>query len=108
MIPIRSSIAELGQRLAGCIGDALHMRPHAAAHVQQKQHIHRHIFAGEIAYGHRAAILAQDEVLGVQVNDGAIAGVYYLRVDPDQRHIAVEHHVVAGRQRSEGQCQDQE
>ena len=105
MIPMRSSIAEFGERLAGCIGDALHMRPHAAAHVQQEEHVHGHVFAGEIADGHHAAILAQDEVAGVQMNDGAIARIHHLRVDTDQGHIAAKHHVVVGGQRPMARAQ---
>ncbi len=86
--------AEHGQGLAGCIRDALHVRPHTGADIQQKEHVHRHIFAGEIANGNHLAILAEDEVAGMQVSDGAIAGIDYLGIDANQRHIAAENQVV--------------
>jgi hypothetical protein len=82
--------AEHSQRLPGRIGNALHVRPHAGAHIQQKEYIHGHVFAGEAANGHLAAILAENEVPSSQVSDGAIAGVDYLGVDPNQRHITAK------------------
>jgi hypothetical protein len=96
--------------LAGRIGDALHVRPHAGADVQQKEDIHGHVFACEVTNRQHLAVYAEDEIAGVKMCDGAIARIHYLGIDADQRHIAMENQVVVpSEQRSyEGRREQEE
>jgi hypothetical protein len=59
------------------------MRSHAAADIQQEQYVRRHVFAGKIADRLGPSLLAQDEILGMKVSDGAVRAVDYLRVNTD-------------------------
>src|SRR5437868_3788953 len=72
------------QRAHRRVGDALHMRAHAGADVEEHQHVHRHVFTGEVADGLRTALFAQDEIGDAEAGDGAVIAVHYLGVDAHQ------------------------
>jgi hypothetical protein len=94
--------AEYRQSLAGRIGDALHMRPHTGADIQQKEYIYRHVFARKISDRHLFAILTEDKILDIQVGDGPVAGVDHLGVHANQGYITAENDVVVARHGQEG------
>ena len=82
--------AERLQRLVRRRGDALHVRPHAAADVEQQQQVDRHVLAGEIADLEHLARFAQNEVGDAQPRDRPIVAVDHLCVHPEHVDIAAE------------------
>src|SRR5260370_32802055 len=90
------------------VGDALDMRSHAAAYVQQRQDVHGQVLAGKVADLLRPACLAQDEIGDAQPGDGAVVAVDHLGVHSDERNITVEYDVtLLGREQSGGQGKHQ-
>src|SRR5260370_4239164 len=72
------------------VSNTLDMRPHAGADVEQQQHIHGHVFAGEVADLLDASLLAQHKVRSAKPGDGAIVAVHYLGVHTHQEDIALK------------------
>jgi len=97
--------AEYGQRLVRRRGHLLHVGLHAAAHVEQQDHVHGHLFVREVADFADAAGLAQDEVLGGEAADSVVLGVDHLDVDARQIHVAAERDLVLRPERGRQQCE---
>jgi hypothetical protein len=93
-------VSKYPQGLMSGGGNPLDMRPHTGAHVEQEQHVHRHVFASKVADFLPFAFVGENEILSAQAGDGSIVPIHYLHVYADQRNIAPEYHIaVAGRSR---------
>ena len=88
--------------------DALDMRPHAGADVQQEHDIDWQAHGSEISDLLGPAVLTQHKVFRTQIRDGPVVATHNLGVYADQGDITAEHHVVRrGRdleQASANQC----
>jgi hypothetical protein len=71
-------------------GHLLHVHPHAAAYVQQQQHVDREIFMGKIANRDQLSVLAKDKVLLAQSSDRVLRTIHDQRIDPSEGDIAAE------------------
>ena len=89
------------ERIMGRRRDALHVRPHASADVEQQENVDRHVFAGKIFDLAGLAFLAQNEVGYAQSANGAIRSVDHLGVYANQGDVAAEYHLVVTRDREE-------
>src|ERR1043166_7622379 len=85
-------------------GDALDVRLHAAADVEQEEDVDGHVFTLEIADLLRLAVLAENEILGAEAAGGAVVLVDHLRIDAGERDIAAELIGGAFRRRIGGRC----
>jgi hypothetical protein len=86
-------------------GNALDMRAHTAADVEQQDQVDRHVFAGEIADVAGLAGFLEEEILGSKSGDGAVAAIYHLGVDAGEGYVALEDNVTiggGGREEAEG------
>ena len=77
-------------------GDALDVRLHAAADIEEKQDIDGHILAGKVADGEHASIKTQNEIFSDEAGDGASAAIDDLSVDAGEGNIAFEDSGVIG------------
>jgi hypothetical protein len=71
-------------------GNAFDVRLHAAAHIEQEQQVHRHVFPSKVADLLRMALLAQHKIVSVQASDGAVVVVHYLHIYADKRNLAAK------------------
>jgi chromosome condensin MukBEF MukE localization factor len=67
-----------------CRGDPFYVRPHAAADIQQKQHVHRHVFVGKVADFLWLAILEENEIFYVQTGYGSVVTIEHLGIHANQ------------------------
>ena|SRR5580700_7958021 len=74
--------------------DALDMRPHAGADVQEQHDIDRDLFAREIADWLRPALLPQNEILRAKTGDGTVVAVDHLSVYAHKRYVAAKNDIV--------------
>ena len=88
-------------------GHLLHVHAHAAAYIQQQQHVDREIFMSKIANRDQLSVPAKEKVLLAQSADRVLRTIHDQRVDPSHGDIAAKNRsaFVIGGGDATGRCQ---
>jgi hypothetical protein len=70
--------------------DPLHMRLHAATHVEQQKNVDGHVLAGEMADRGDLTVYSEDKIAGFEVCDRTAIAIEHLGIYARERNIALE------------------